>query len=170
LGRQSGGTSEKANSPSVYVCFLRIPRAWRIALLEIQETIVFYALCWSVVFIILALWSLAAWAFHSIAAWTVSNAGVLTGGSAAIEALRAPDWLAPWIPPELSLAFTSMSSAFIPAVEAALNQAPALAGALSAATWVVWGVGSALIVVLGLVCSGLITVLRRRAPVFAVPS
>jgi len=125
--------------------------------------IVFYALGWSVVFILLALWSLAAWAFHSIAAWTVSNAGVLAGGSGAIEGLRVPDWLTPWIPPELALAFTSMLSAFIPAIEAALNPVPALAGGLSVAVWAVWGVGSALIVILGLVCSRLITVLRRRA-------
>jgi len=124
---------------------------------------VFYVLSWSVMFILLALWSLAAWAFHSIAAWTVSNAGALAGGSGAIEGLRAPDWLAPWIPPELTLAFTSMLSAAGPAIEAALNQAPALAGGLSVAVWVVWGVGSALIVILGLVSSRLITVLRRRS-------
>ena len=123
----------------------------------------FYALSWSVMFILLALWSLAAWAFHSVATWTVSNAGVLAGGSGAIEGLRASDWLAPWIPPEFALAFTSMLSAFIPAIEAALDQAPALAGGLSVAIWVVWGVGSALIVILGLVCSGMIAVLRRRA-------
>ena len=122
-----------------------------------------YALSWSVTFILLALWSLAAWAFHSIAAWTVSNAGVLAGGSGAIESLRVPDWLAPWIPPELALAFTSMLSALSPALEAALNQAPSLADGLSATAWAVWGVGSALIVILGLVCSRLITVLRRRA-------
>jgi len=135
-----------------------------------QEAIVFYALSWSAVFILLALWSLAAWAFHSIAAWTVSNVGVLAGGSEAIEGLRAPDWLAPWIPPELTLAFTSMLSAFIPAIEAVLGQAPALAGGLSVAVWVVWGIGSALIVILGLACSGLITALRRRAPVSAAPA
>jgi len=131
---------------------------------------VFYALSWSVTFILLALWSLAAWAFHSIAAWTVSNAGVLAGGSGAIESLRVPDWLAPWIPPEFALAFTSMLSASSPAIEAALNQAPALAGGLSVAAWTVWGVGVALIVILGLVCSRLITVVRRRASVFAAPS
>ena len=130
----------------------------------------FYALSWSVMFILLALWSLAAWAFHSVAAWTVSNAGVLAEGSGAIEGLHAPDWLAPWIPPELALASTSVLSALSPAIETALNQASALAGGLSVAVWVVWGVGSALIVILGLVCSGLITVLRRRASVFAAPS
>jgi len=120
-------------------------------------------------FILLVLWSLAAWAFQLIAAWTVSNAGVLAGGSGSIDGLRAPDWLAPWIPPELALAFTSTLSALSPAIEAALNQAPALAGGLSVAVWAVWGVGSALIVILGLVCSRLITVLRRRPSALAAP-
>ena len=130
----------------------------------------FYALNWSVTFILLALWSLAAWAFHSIAAWTVSNAGALAGGSVAIESLGVPDWLAPWIPPEVALAFTSMLSAVSPTIESALNQAPALAGILSVAAWTVWGVGVALIVILGLACNLLITVLRRRASVFGAPS
>jgi hypothetical protein len=49
-----------------------------------------------------------------------------------------------------------------PAIETALNLAPALAGGLSVAVWAVWGVGSALIVILGLVCSRLITGLRGR--------
>ena len=130
----------------------------------------FYALSWSVVFSLLTLWSLAAWAFHSITTWTVSNAGVLAGGSGGIEGLHVPAWLAPWIPPELALAFTSMLSAFTPAIEAVLNQAPALAGGLSLAVWVVWGIGSILLIVLGLVLSGLITILRRRASMLAAPS
>jgi hypothetical protein len=131
---------------------------------------VFYALSWSVMLILLALWSLAAWAFHSIAAWSVSNAGVLAEGSGAIESLRVPDWLAHWVPPELALAVTAVPSAVGPAVEAALNQAPALADGLSMAVWAVWGVGCALIMILGLVSSRLITVLRRRASVFGAPA
>jgi hypothetical protein len=121
-------------------------------------------------FVLLVLWSLAVWAFHSIAAWTVSNAGVLAGGSGAIEGLRAPEWLAPWIPPELALALSSTLSALSPVLEAAISQAPALAGGLSAAVWVVWGIGSALIVILALVCSRLITALRRRASLLTAPS
>jgi hypothetical protein len=135
-----------------------------------QDAIVLYALSWSVMLILLVLWSLAAWAFHLIVAWTVSNAGVLAGGSAAVGGLRAPDWLAPWIPPELALAFTSVQSALNPAIERALNQAPALADGLSVAVWAVWGVGGALIIILGLVCSRLITILRRRPSAFAAPS
>ncbi len=127
-----------------------------------------YALSWSVMLVLLALWSLAAWAFHSVAVWTVSNAGSLAMGSGAVEGLRAPDWLAPWVPPELALALTSMLSAWSPAVEAALNQTPALADGLSVVVWAVWGVVSALIVILGLVCSRLISVLRRRAPMLPV--
>jgi hypothetical protein len=136
----------------------------------IQESIVLHALSWSVVFVLFALWSLAAWALHSVASWMVSNADFVAGGSGAIESLRLPDWLAPWIPPELALAFTSVLSSFIPAIEAALQQAPALAGGLSVAIWVVWGLGGALIVILGLVSSGLITALRRRASVVGAPS
>ena len=64
----------------------------------------FYALSWSVIFVLIVLWSLTVWTFPSIAAWTVSNAGVLAEGSRAIEGLRAPGWLAPWMPPELTLA------------------------------------------------------------------
>jgi hypothetical protein len=80
------------------------------------------------------------------------------------------DWLAPWIPPELALAFTSMLSASSPAIEAALDQASALAGGLSVAVGAAWGLGSVLIVILGLVCSRLITALRRRPSAFASPS
>jgi hypothetical protein len=129
--------------------------------------IVRYAIGWSVVLILLALWSLAAWAFHSIATWTISSAGAQAGASSAVEGLNAPAWLAPWIPPELALAFTSTLSTLGPAIEAALDQAPALAGGLSVAVWMVWGIGSVLLVVLGLVCSGLIGTLRRRSSVLA---
>jgi hypothetical protein len=123
---------------------------------------VLYVISWSVVLLLLALWSLAAWGFHAVADWTVANSGALAGGTGALEGWRAPDWLAPWLPPELALAFTSMLSAFVPAIEALLGQAPALAGGLSVAIWVIWGIGAVLLVALGLACSGFIAVLRRR--------
>lgn len=136
-----------------------------------EETIVFYALSWFGVFSLLALWSLVAWAFQSITAWTVSNAGVLAGGGAvASEGLRLPDWLAPWMPPELARALDSLATAVTPAIEAGLAWAPALAGGLSIAVWVIWGIGSVLLVVLGLLATGLIAVLRRRLSVPVTPS
>jgi len=131
----------------------------------------FYALSWFGVLSLLTLWTLAAWAFHAITAWTVSNAGVLAGGGAlASEGLRMPGWLAPWVPPELVLALNSMVSAITPTIEALLGWAPALAGGLSVAVWVVWGIGSVFLIVLGLVVSGLIAVLRSRVFVPATAS
>jgi hypothetical protein len=128
-----------------------------------------YALSWLVVFGGLALWSLAAWAFHAFTAWMVSNAGVLAAGAAASEGLRVPEWLAPWVPPELALALDSMASAIAPAIEAVLGWAPVLAGGLSVAVWVVCGIGSVILIVLGVVVTGLVAVLRRRAPMLAAP-
>ena len=122
----------------------------------------FYALSWSVVFSLLTLWSLAAWAFHSITAWTVSNAGALTGTASDVEGLRLPEWLAPWVPPEIVQAMTSLLWALAPAVESPIQAAPALAGGLTVATWVIWGLGSVLLVLVGAGLHLLIAMWRRR--------
>ncbi len=124
-----------------------------------------YALSWFVVVSLFLLWSLAAWAFHAIAVWTVSNAGALAGGTEAIEALSVPLWLAPWVSPELVLTLKSMISALKPAIEAVLGWVPALAGGLSIAVWTVWGIGAVLLIVMGSVATGLIAMLRRRKSV-----
>ena len=124
----------------------------------------FYALTWAVLLILLTLWSLMVWAFHATAAWTVAKAGLLSGGPAAFEALRVPEWLAPWIAPELTAALKSMLLATTPAIEAVLNQAPALAGGLSVASWAIWAIGSIFLVVLGLAVTGLIAAVGHRRP------
>lgn len=122
----------------------------------------FYALNWFVVVSLFMLWSLAAWAFHSIAAWTISNAGTLTVDAGSIEALQVPVWLAPWVPPELALTLNSMIASFAPAIQAVLEWAPAMAGGLSIAVWTVWAIGAILVIVLGFLVTGLIAVLSRR--------
>jgi len=128
-----------------------------------EESIMFYAISWSVVIGLLVLWSLAAWAFHSITAWVTSHAGVLAAGSGSTEGLQLPDWLVPWVPPEVASALDSMASALAPAIETLLEWAPALQGGLSVAVWLVWGLGSILLIVLGLLATGLIATLRRRS-------
>jgi hypothetical protein len=127
-----------------------------------EDTIMFYALSWSVVFGLLTLWSLAAWAFHSITVWTVSNAGALTGAASGVEGLRLPEWLAPWVPPEIVQAMTSLLSGLAPAVESLIQAAPALAGGLIVATWVIWGLGGVLLVLVGAGLHLLIAMWRRR--------
>lgn len=122
----------------------------------------FYALGWFVVFGLLTLWSLGAWAFQAIAAWAVSNVGALSGAASGVEGLRLPDWLAPWVPPEIAQAMTSLLFGLAPAVEGLLQAAPALAGGLSVAIWVIWGLGSVLLVLLGVGLHLLIALWRRR--------
>ncbi|MDP2133983.1 MAG: hypothetical protein Q8J99_10260 [Sulfuritalea sp.] len=121
----------------------------------------FYTLSWFLVFGLFLLWSLAAWAVHAVAVWTISNAGTLTGVASGIEGLRLPQWLAPWVPPEIAQAMTSLLSGFAPVVEGLLQTAPALSGGLTMATWVIWGLGSAMLVLLGAGLHLLIAMWRR---------
>lgn len=122
-----------------------------------------YALCWFTVICLLALWSLAAWAFHAAADWAILNAGALAGGAEGAAAVALPAWLAAWMPPELSAAFTAMVSATKPVIDSVLSTAPMLAGGLSVAVWVCWALGAGLLVLLGVVLSGVIAVMRRRS-------
>ena len=121
-----------------------------------------YALSWFFVVVLLALWSLAAWALHAIAVWTVSNAGALTGVASSASSLSLPEWLARWMPPEVAQGASQLMSGIALLVDSLLQTAPALAGGLTVATWVVWGVGSVLLVALGAGLHLLITLWRRR--------
>ena len=126
----------------------------------------FYLINWFVVVALLALWSLAAWALHAAAVWAVSNAGALSGAaSGAVSgagSLTLPDWLAPWAPSELAQALTQLMAGLGPLVESLLQTAPALAGGLTVAAWVIWGIGSALLLLLGAGLHLLIALWRRR--------
>ena len=125
-----------------------------------------YALGWLLVFSLLAIWSLAAWAMHAIAVWGISHAGALTGAApdaaSRAGALLMPEWLAPWVPPQVAEAMASVVSGLAPAVESLLQAAPALAGGLTVGAWVVWGVGSLLLLMLGAGLHLLIALWRRR--------
>jgi hypothetical protein len=127
------------------------------------EAIVFYALSWFLVFGLFALWSLAAWAVHAVTVWTVANAGVLTGVASGVEGLRLPEWLTPWVPPEIAQAMTSLLLGFAPFIESLMQTAPALTGGLTMAAWLIWGLGSALLLLLGVGLHLLIAIWRRRS-------
>ena len=79
-----------------------------------------YALIWFLVFGLLALWSLAAWAMNAVAVWTVSNAGAMTGAASGVESLRLPEWLALWVPPEIVLGVTALLAGLAPIVGSVL--------------------------------------------------
>jgi hypothetical protein len=122
----------------------------------------FYALSWFVVASLIALWSLAAWALHALAVWTVTSAGALTGAVTGAGAIALPDWLAPWMPPELGPWVSQLLAGLGPIVDGLLQAAPAFAGGMTVAAWVVWGIGSVLLVLLGAGLHLLIALWRRR--------
>ncbi|MDP3615116.1 MAG: hypothetical protein Q8R98_25010, partial [Rubrivivax sp.] len=86
----------------------------------------FYALNWFAVIALLALWSLAAWALHAVALWTVSNAGALTGAASGAGTIAVPDWLAPWVPPEVAQWASQLMVGFALFVDGLLQTAPTL--------------------------------------------
>jgi hypothetical protein len=123
----------------------------------------FYAISWLAVLMLLGAWSLMVWALHALASWTLSSAGALSGATAGAGGLSLPDWLAPWVPPEALQWVSAVLSGLGPVVESLLEAAPALSSGLALASWVVWGIGCALLVMLGMGLHGLIVLWRRRS-------
>lgn len=121
-----------------------------------------YFLLWFGIFLLLALWSLAAWALHAVGVWAVINAGALGKPVAGLEFLGLPPWLAAWLPAEATRGLNALMSAFGPWVETLLAQAPSWSGGLSLAVWVLWALGAGLLVLLGLGGSAAVTLWRRR--------
>ena len=81
-----------------------------------------------------------------------------------------PDWLAPWVPPEVAQWASQLLAGLAPLVDGLLQAAPALAGGLTVATWVIWGIGSVLLVLLGAGLHLLIALWRRRAAADPAPA
>ncbi|MEK8052612.1 hypothetical protein AACH10_20350 [Ideonella sp. DXS22W] len=122
----------------------------------------FYALGWFAIVALLALWSLCAWALHAVAVWTVSNADALTGVASGKVNITVPDWLSAWLPPEVAQWASQLVAGLAPFVDGLLQAAPALASGLTVATWVIWSIGSVLLVLLGAGLHLLIALWRRQ--------
>ncbi len=121
-----------------------------------------YALSWLMVIALLAMWSLAAWALHGVPDWMAANAAVLRGAASDAFPITVPDWLAAWIPPAVAQWDSLLLEGLTPFVDSLLRIAPALAGGLTVLIWVIWGLGSALLIALGVGLHLLIAMRRRR--------
>lgn len=129
----------------------------------------FYVLSWFLVSGLVALWSLAASALHAVAVWSVSNAGTLSGVAQGAEGLRLPVWLSPWVPPEEVEAMTALLTDLAPVVDSLLQTMPALSGSLTAVMWAIWGLGTALLILLGAGLHVMIAMWRRRRGGYSGP-
>jgi hypothetical protein len=130
----------------------------------------FYAISWFFVALLLALWSLAAWALHTVAVWTVSVGGAVTGAATSGISVALPDGLAAWVPPEVAEWVSLGMAGLRPAFDSLLQLAPALSGGLTVATWVIWAIGSLLLVLLGAGLHLLIALWRRYGGTGSGPS
>lgn len=121
------------------------------------------ALVWFGVLALVALWSFSAWALYALTAWALANAGALTGVPGLVDALNLPQWIAPWLPPELAATLPAMVASLKPVIDLVVGWAPAIAGSLSTLAWVAWALGSAVILALGLLASVLVVRYRGRS-------
>ena len=122
-----------------------------------------YIANWTFVTLLIALWSLAAWAFHGVVVWAVTKAPSLTGPAADLSSVPVPAWLLQLFPIEaiqgLIVALTetwSMLAGF-------LQSAPSVATGVTVVTWTVWGLGSAVLLALGVGIHLCVSLWRRRS-------
>ena len=121
-----------------------------------------YVLVWISVLALLALWSLAAWGVHALALWTVAQAGDMAAGSSIFGGLDlSGPWLA-WLPPQAVDAMNALLASLGPMLGSLLQAVPSLAGVLTLASWVIWGLGFTMLLMLGAGLHGLVALWHRR--------
>jgi hypothetical protein len=89
------------------------------------------------------------------------NAGALSGATSDTASFLLPDWLAAWVPAEVAQSVGALVVGLGQLVDTLLKALPALAGGVTVATWLVWGIGSGLLLMLGVGMHVLIALWRR---------
>ena len=108
-----------------------------------------YIANWTLVTLLLGLWSLAAWAFHGVVVWAVTKAPSLTGPAADLSSVPVPAWLMQFLPIEAVQALIVGLTETWTVLAGFLQAAPSIATGVTALTWAVWGLGSAVLVAVG---------------------
>lgn len=141
----------------------------------------FYAVIWAVIGLLVIFWSIAAWGLYSAMQWLsglvpgkLETATTATGNAAreAATQLGMPEWMTGSIPPEMVEAWLASARALLLWLQSILLEAPALMDWLSPAIWIVWGLGTFLLLLLGIGAHvGLRLFADKRIPTAAsVPS
>jgi hypothetical protein len=129
----------------------------------------FYTITWLLMALLLALWSIAAWALHALAQWSGLQAGTLPGVPEQLGTLPAPDWLSLWLPLGAQESWSALLTSFNPLFESVLAFSPALLALLVPAIWLIWALGAVLLVALGIGLTVLIRLARTRMVATAEP-
>ena len=72
-----------------------------------------YIANWTLVTLLLGLWSLAAWAFHGVVVWAVTKAPSLTGPAADLSSVPVPAWLMQFLPSMCAMGLLNLCTAGI---------------------------------------------------------
>ncbi|MCV2363204.1 hypothetical protein LNV23_07030 [Paucibacter sp. DJ1R-11] len=133
----------------------------------------YYLLTWLVLGLLAALWSLASWAFHSLALWTVAALGSQAEGlptlGARLSDLQLPSWLASWVPEGLLQGLAEFVDLFAPLLKGVLETMPVLGDWLSPLVWLIWGLGIFLLLLLGGGLSLLLKLMQSKAATLVPP-
>lgn len=101
-------------------------------------------LCWSIVALLLAAWSLLVWLGHALLAALLAGAG-----RAGVPELAVPEAWTAWLPLPLSEALTQALQASQPLLQGALAWLPGLSGGAALLAWAVWLVGALMLAAAG---------------------
>ncbi len=108
-----------------------------------------YIANWTLVTLLLGLWSLAAWAFHGIVVWAVTKAPSITGPAADLSSVPVPAWLMQFLPIEAIQGLIVGLTETWTMLAGFLQAAPSVSTGVSVVTWTVWGLGTAVLVAMG---------------------
>lgn len=127
----------------------------------------YYLASWSIVLLLLGLWSAFMWLATAVIDWSLQTAGGLQAGS-----LVVPAAIQAWLPPEMQEALAALTSSLVGLFDFALSTFPALATAVTVLGWLVWGLGAAFLLALGIAIHVGIWFWRRQRqqPMAGVPS
>lgn len=120
-----------------------------------------YAISWFLVLMLLAIWSLAAWALHAVAAWSTTGIGQLVDQAQAWEQVVLPAWVAVWLPSEWMDAIRASTAVVLPWFQSVLSDLPAVAHWFGPLAWSLWGVGTVVLLAGGGALHALIASMRR---------
>ena len=122
-----------------------------------------YIANWTFVTLLIALWSLAAWAFHGVVVWAVTKAPSLTGPAADLSSVPVPAWLLQFLPVEAIQGLIVALTETWTLLAGFLQAAPSVATGVTAVTWTVWGLGSAVLLAVGVGIHLCVSLWRRRS-------
>ena len=122
-----------------------------------------YIANWTFVTLLIALWSLAAWAFHGVVVWAVTKAPSLTGPAADLSSVPVPAWLLQFLPIEAIQGLIVALTETWTLLAGFLQAAPSVATGVTAVTWTVWGLGSAVLLAVGVGIHLCVSLWRRRS-------